>query len=114
MNTCLKYEVCKKANRGIEPVCEGCPHYTPRPGTNDTKDLQLKNDLSALNDSLFSQLDRLKDIDPTTDQGKGELVRAQAVCGVSTQIINNAALALKAHMTLNSGMIKSAPKMLGG
>ena len=74
---------------------------------------QMKNQLTDLNDYLFTQLERLSSKDLSPEEMEREMGRSSAICGVSTQIINNAALALKAHTTINTGMQKHVPKMLG-
>jgi hypothetical protein len=56
----------------------------------------MKNKLEDLNNHLFEQLERLNDEDLTGDALLSEIDRAKAITGVSTQIINNASLALKA------------------
>lgn len=71
----------------------------------------MSNKLTDLNEHLFTQITRLSKAE-SNDELSNEIIRSQAICGISTQIINNAALALKAHTTINSGMKKRAPKML--
>ncbi|MGD9825178.1 hypothetical protein [Desulfobacter sp.] len=72
-----------------------------------------KNKLINLNDHLFEQLERLNDDDLTDDDLDREIKRAQAMNACAAQIVNNAALALKAYAAINTGMIDSAPEMLG-
>lgn len=57
----------------------------------------MKNKLTDLNNHLFAQLERLSDEDLSGEDLSEEIRRAEAVCGVSTQIIANGALALKAE-----------------
>lgn len=57
----------------------------------------MKNKLTDLNNHLFAQLERLSDEDVSGEKLNEEIRRAEAVCGVSTQIIANGALALKAE-----------------
>ena len=72
----------------------------------------MKTKLTDLNDHLFAQLERLgKDLEP--DELEKEITRSKAMCGISAQIISNADLALRAHTSLNTGMNRPAPKMLG-
>lgn len=58
----------------------------------------MNNDLNALNNYLFEELERLND-DETLDSKEGlnkELKRAKAIAGVSSVIVNNAKLVLDA------------------
>jgi len=73
----------------------------------------VKNKLIDLNNHLFAQLEKLSDDDLKAEQLQEELSRAKAVTGVAAQIINNAKLALDAHKSINEGLIKSAPEMIG-
>ena len=73
----------------------------------------MKNKLIDLNNHLFCQLEKLSDDDLKAEQLQEELSRAKAVTGVAAQIINNAKLALDAHKSINEGLIKSAPEMIG-
>jgi len=73
----------------------------------------MKNKLIDLNNHLFAQLEKLSDDDLKAEQLQEELSRAKAVTGVAAQIINNAKLALDAHKSINEGLIKSAPEMIG-
>lgn len=57
----------------------------------------MKNTLGDLNNHLFAQLERLSDEDLTGEELDEEIRRAEAVCGVSTQIIANGTLVLKAE-----------------
>ncbi|HEY9219519.1 MAG TPA: hypothetical protein VIO94_15840 [Phenylobacterium sp.] len=56
----------------------------------------MKNKLSDLNNHLFAQLERLSDEDLTPEQISQEVTRAEAIVGVSEQIVKNADLQLKA------------------
>lgn len=114
---CIKLKACTEAAKenGLKLPCETCKHFIPQPkselGLNNKMEKKMSNKLTDLNDHLFEQLDKLSKAS-TGDDLCNEITRAQAMCGVSTQIINNAALALKAHTTINTGMQKRAPKML--
>ena len=114
---CIKLKACTEAaqEQGSKPPCEMCKHFIPLPkselGLNNKMEKKMSNKLTDLNDHLFEQLDRLSKASTGDDLGN-EITRAQAMCGVSMQIINNAALALKVHTTINTGMQKRAPKML--
>lgn len=57
----------------------------------------MKNTLVDLNNHLFAELERLSDEDLKGEELEEEIRRADAVCGVSMQIIQNGALALKAE-----------------
>lgn len=57
----------------------------------------MKNKLSDLNNHLFAQLERLSDEDVKGEELEQEIKRAEAVCGVASQIIENGSLALKAE-----------------
>lgn len=57
----------------------------------------MKNKLVDLNNHLFAELERLSDEDLTGDALEEEIERANAICGVSTQIIANGQLALNAE-----------------
>lgn len=56
----------------------------------------MKNKLSDLNNHLFEELERLSDEDLTDDELKSEIERARSITSISSQIINNATLQLKA------------------
>lgn len=56
----------------------------------------MKNRLIDLNNHLFSQLERLTDEGMSPEQIEQEVKRADAIVGVSEQIIRNADLSLKA------------------
>lgn len=56
----------------------------------------MKNKLADLNNHLFAQLERLSDEDLTAEQIEQEVRRADAIVGVSTQIVRTADLHLKA------------------
>lgn len=73
----------------------------------------MKNKLMDLNNHLFAQLERLSDEDISKDGLEAEMNRTRAICMVSTQIIENAGLALRAYKAINDGLIKDAPPMLG-
>lgn len=73
----------------------------------------MKNKLIDLNNHMFAQLERLSDEDIKDDQLTVEINRSKAISQLASQIINNAKLALDAHKSINDGLIKSAPEMIG-
>jgi hypothetical protein len=73
----------------------------------------VKNKLIDLNNHLFAQLEKLSDDDLKADALQEELARSKAISGLASQIIHNAKLALDAHKSINEGLIKSAPEMIG-
>lgn len=73
-----------------------------------------KNKLEDLNNHLFAQMERLNDEELTEEEVKREVVRAKAVSGIASQIINNTKTALeivklKHDMCVSPGEI---PKLL--
>ncbi len=117
LKNCIKLKACTEAAKenGLKLPCETCKHFIPQPksefGLNNKMEKKMSNKLTDLNEHLFTQLDRLSK-SASADELSNEITRSQAMCSISTQIINNAALALKAHTTINTGMKKRAPKML--
>lgn len=57
----------------------------------------MQNKLTDLNNHLFAQMERLSDEDLTGEQLQNEIDRAKAITSISSQIIQNGALALKAE-----------------
>lgn len=74
----------------------------------------MKNKLIHLNDHLFAQMERLSDEDLTGEKLRAEIARAQALTGVASEIISNAALALKATAFIaeHGGTGVSVPEVL--
>ena len=60
---------------------------------------KVKNTLNDLNNYLFAEIERLDDESLTEDQLFKETRRAKAISNVSSQIISNANLQLKAIQT---------------
>lgn len=60
---------------------------------------KVKNTLNDLNNYLFAEIERLDDESLTEDQLFKETRRAKAIANVSSQIISNANLQLKAIQT---------------
>lgn len=73
----------------------------------------MKNTLMDLNNHLFEQLERLNDDDLQGDALGREIKRAQAMSICAAQIIDNAALSLKAYTAINDGLMDESPEMLG-
>ena len=80
----------------------------------------MKNTLADLNNHLFEALERLND-DLSDEQLDKELKRAEGICAVSEQIIENAALVYKTMVHMDEygygerGREKlSAPTLLTG
>ncbi|MDD2208157.1 MAG: hypothetical protein PHG03_00130 [Bacilli bacterium] len=73
----------------------------------------MKNKLSDVNDYLFEQLERLND-DETLDEANNfekEIKRARAITGVTSQIVQNAKVALDAKKYLDEAGSESLPNM---
>lgn len=100
-----KKEAMKRARKGTAP-----PDNTQK-GVATIKHGGSR--LIDLNNSLFSQLDRLLDKTLTGPALEAEINRSKAVSNCATQIINNAKLVLDAHKSINEGMINTAPEMFG-
>ena len=60
----------------------------------------MKNKLTDLNDHLFAQLERLGDESLDSERLKDEIARSKAITAVSSQIVNNARLALDAQIAV--------------
>ncbi len=73
----------------------------------------MKNKLIDLNNHLFAQMERLSDEDLVGESLTQEINRSKAVSHCAAQIINNAKLALDACKSLNDGLIKNSPEMIG-
>lgn len=75
----------------------------------------MKNTLGDLNNHLFAQLERLSDEDLRGDDLQEEIERAKSITSISTQIINNGNLVLRAEqMKKEYGEKDNIPKMLTG
>lgn len=61
----------------------------------------MNNTLTALNNYLFEELERLNDNSLSPEQLKQEIDRSRAVTQVSQQIVNNGKLALSAIRCAN-------------
>ncbi|PIE72085.1 MAG: hypothetical protein CSA20_09595 [Deltaproteobacteria bacterium] len=74
----------------------------------------MKNKMTDLNDHLFAQLERLADEDLDQETLAKEITRSEALCKVSTQIIENANLVFKVQKaTWERDLPKTElPKML--
>ena len=73
--------------------------------------------LKDLNDYLFAQLDRLDNADFKDGELMAEVERAECICKVSAQIINNANTVLSAvrlkEQTLGVGNAKNVTALIG-
>jgi hypothetical protein len=74
----------------------------------------MQNKLGDLNNHLFAQLERLGDEELTGDKLEEEINRTKAITSVSSQIIANGSLVLKAQIAIRDGELdnKKLPKML--
>lgn len=57
----------------------------------------MNNKLTDLNNHLFAEIERLSDEDLSNEELQKEIDRAKAITAISSQIIQNGALALKAE-----------------
>ena len=64
----------------------------------------MKNGLVDLHNHLFCQLERLGDEELKDDGLKEEINRAKAIQGVASQIISNANLMLRVHMSVDNSI----------
>lgn len=76
----------------------------------------MKNTLGDLNNHLFAELERLGDEELVGDSLAEEISRAKSIADVSTQIISNAHVILKAEQFRDEkiDMSRKVPKMLEG
>ena len=74
----------------------------------------MKNTLADLNNHLFAQLERLGDEDLQPQELENEIERAKAIAMVSTQIIANGNLVLKAKQLKYETDNEKLPPMLEG
>lgn len=76
----------------------------------------MKNTLGDLNNHLFAELERLSDEELKGDDLVEEMNRARTITEVSTQIISNAQVILKAEKFRDEKMdlSRAVPKMLEG
>ena len=73
----------------------------------------MKNKLEDLNNHLFAEIERLGDEDLSGEALAQEIARSKAVSNIAINIINNAALVLKAKIAIQENVITDPPKMLG-
>lgn len=74
----------------------------------------MKNTMTDLHNHLFAQLERLSDESLKGDELAEEIERSKAVTTISSQIISNATLAVKAEeLRLEYGGKTNLPKELG-
>ena len=74
----------------------------------------MKNTLADLNNHLFAQLERLGDEDLQPQELENEIERAKAIAMVSSQIIANGNLVLKAKQLKYETDNEKLPPMLEG
>lgn len=74
----------------------------------------MKNTLADLNNHLFAQLERLGDEDLDSQELEGEIARAKAIATISSQIIANGNLVLKAKQLKYETDNEKLPPMLEG
>ena len=74
----------------------------------------MKNNLSDLNNHLFSMLETIEDDEMTDKRLEKELKKAQAICSISSQILKVANVQLSAIKTAEqSGLLnKEMPALL--
>lgn len=74
----------------------------------------MRNTLNDLNNYLFAQIERLDEEDISEEKLHTEILRAKAIVGVATAIINNADVAIQAIKMKESGITENMklPKML--
>lgn len=92
--------------------CESC-RLNPHKEVNENMEDNSRNNLSDLNNHLFTALDRLNAGDLTGEELKHEILRAKSVSFVASQIIANGRLALDAATKVNEFGVKNPPRMLG-
>ena len=79
----------------------------------------MRNNLSALNDYLFEQIETIQDLseDATNEEVERTLRKAGAISKIAAQIISNGNLVLRAkelEVTMNGRSDTPFPKMLEG
>ena len=76
----------------------------------------MKNTLIDLNNHLFVEIERLNDEEIKGEELAEELERAKAIAGISSQIVQNAKLALDVEKFKYDvmGQKASVPKMMEG
>ena len=79
----------------------------------------MRNNLSALNDYLFEQIEIIQDLseDATNEEVEKTLRKAGAISKIAAQIISNGNLVLRAkelEVTMNGRESTPFPKMLEG
>ena len=73
-----------------------------------------RNTLIDLNDHLFAELERLGDEELSPEELKAECERAKAINGVAKNIVDNAALVLKAEEFREKTYAEDVPRLLIG
>ena len=81
--------------------------------------ISMRNNLNALNDYLFEQIENIQDLseDATNEEVEKTLRKASAISKIASQIISNGNLVLRAkelEVAMNGRNDTSFPKMLEG
>lgn len=97
---CMRYQQNPKMGN-----CPSCENYQPPVSTHPApapkeKVMHAMPTMTEVHSELFKQLKRLNDDSLKGDDLKREVERSNAVTSLSQTMINNAALVLKAHLSV--------------
>lgn len=76
----------------------------------------MRNNLGALNDYLFEQLERVNDDELTGDELKEQLEKTKAICNIADKIVRNASVIIQGIKAKNNdGYVEDEgmPRLLG-